>query len=547
MSGFIIAYDIGSTGCKTCLYRFDAAGSSGSSRADRSFSLTLAGSALAGYELRRTDSGGVEQNPDDWWEAMRATTGEALAEAGASPADVKGISFCAQMQGLVLVDRDLKPVRPAMSYLDQRAEGELREVLGKGIKIEGMNAFKLIQSLSVNGAIAASAKDPVWKYRWVRRFEREAFSRVYKWLDVKDYLTARACGVCTMTKDSAFATFLTEEKKGILRWSPSMLRMYGVDPAHLPPIIGATDRAGVLAAESARELGLEPGTPVFGGGGDASLTGVGAGAVEPNDCYVYTGTSGWVSCVVDKRVTDVSTRAASIVGAIGGFYNYFAEQETAGKCLEWVRDHLAKDEIDLYLDKQSVVDGPESRYRSMYDFLLESIAQVPPGSGGVIFAPWLHGNRCPFEDPAARGIFFNIGLDTGKRALIRSVVEGIMLHQRWLLDSVKKKFPVSGPLRFAGGGALSPAMAQILADVLGHPVETVEHPQNCGASGAAWCAAVGLGWLAGFGEVKKSVRVTGRYEPNPAAAAVYGRHYDVFKKLYARNRALFADLNGEDM
>lgn len=530
MSGYLLAYDIGTTGCKTCLYRFDGA-------------LSLEDSALAPYELLQVGDGGVEQDPEDWWKAMAETTRTILGRRPAAASSVSALTFCAQMQGLVLVDRGLEPVRPAMSYLDQRAAGEQAAVLGRGIKIEGMNAAKLLTGLAINGAVAASAKDPVWKYRWVRSREPEIFARVHKWLDVKEYLIARATGECVMTRDSAFATFLTGERGGELRWDPRLVRMYGVDPAHLPRIIGATEEAGRLGADAAAELGLPEGTAVFGGGGDASMIAVGSGATGLLDCHVYTGTSGWVSCTVDRRKTDVSGRIASIVGAQPGRYNYFAEQETAGKCLEWVRDHLAKDEIDLYLYKHSVVDLPESRYRSMYDFLIESIATVAPGSEGVVFAPWLHGNRSPFEDPMVRGIFFNLGLETGKRAMIRAVVEGVIFHQRWLLETIEKNFRVNEGLRFSGGGALSAEMARIMADVLGRRIVTVAEPQNCGAAGAAYSAAIGLGWLSGFEAVRGLVPLSGEYSPDPAKAGAYERNYAVFKRLYGRNRGLFAALN----
>lgn len=531
MSGYLIAYDIGTTGCKTCLYRFDGA-------------LALEDSAMARYELRHAGGGGVEQDPGDWWEAMRATTREILGRRNGAARGVRGISFCAQMQGLVLVDERLEPVRPAMSYLDQRAAGEQEKVLGRGIKIEGMNAAKLLTGLAINGAVAASAKDPVWKYRWVRSHEPENFARVRAWLDVKEFLIARATGELVMTGDSAFATFLTGERAGALRWDPRLARMYGVDPRHLPRIVGATETAGRLGSKAASELGLSEGIPVFGGGGDASMIAVGSGATGLLDGHVYTGTSGWVSCSVDRRKTDVSGRIASIVGAQPGRYNYFAEQETAGKCLEWVRDHLAKDEIDLYLSKHSVVDLPESRYRSMYDFLIESIAQVPPGSGGAIFAPWLHGNRSPFEDPNARGIFFNLGLETGKRAMIRAVVEGVIFHQRWLLETIERNFRVNDGLRFCGGGALSPAMAQIMADILGRRILTVAEPQNCGAAGAAYSAAIGLGWLTGFEAVRSLVPLSGEYRPDTGKAEAYERNYQAFKRLYGQSRGLFAALNG---
>jgi xylulokinase len=531
VSGRIIAYDIGTTGCKTCLYRFDGR-------------LELEDSAMARYELRHVGGGGVEQDPEDWWKAMGETTREILGRRPSAASEVRGLSFCAQMQGLVLVDERLEPVRPAMSYLDRRAAGEQAQVLGRGLKIEGMNAAKLLTGLAVNGAVAASAKDPVWKYRWVRTHEPGNFARVRAWLDVKEYLIARATGKCVMTGDSAFATFLTGEKAGLPRWDPRLARMYGVDPSHLPRIIGATQEAGRLGPEAAAGLGLPEGILVFGGGGDASMIAVGSGATGLLDCHVYTGTSGWVSCSVDRRKTDVSGRIASIVGAQPGRYNYFAEQETAGKCLEWVRDHLAKDEIDLYLGKHSVVDLPESRYRSLYDFLIEAIRQVPPGSGGALFAPWLHGNRSPFEDPNARGIFFNLGLETGKRAMIRAVVEGIIFHQRWLLETIEKNFRVNDGLRFCGGGALSPDIARIMADIMGRRILTVAEPQNCGAAGAAYSTAIGLGWLPGFDAVRSLVPIQGEFSPDPANSAAYGRNYLAFKRLYGRNRGLFAALNG---
>lgn len=528
----ILSYDIGSTACKTCIYSLGDA-------------LELFDSELAGYGLRQVPNGGVEQDPDEWWEAMANTTQTLMARHPKAVNEIQGISFCAQMQCLVLVDKDLRPLRPAMSYLDQRSQAQRDAVLGHGIKIEGMNLGKLLVSLAINGAVAASAKDPVWKYLWVRDNEPKAFERVHKWLDAKDYLIARACGRCSMTGDSAFATFLTGEGRGGLGWSRRLARLYGVSLSHLPDIIGACEMAGHLGPEAAAQLGLPVGLPVFGGGGDASMIAVGAGATQEGDCHVYTGTSGWVALAVRERRIDVSAHAASIVSAQRGMYNFFAEQETAGKCLEWVRDHLARDEIDLYLNRHSVVDQPESRYRSMYDFLIESIAQVEPGSGGLIFAPWLHGNRSPFEDPAARGIFFNIGLDTGKRALIRAVVEGVILHQRWLLESIEKSFCVRGALRFAGGGALSPAMAQIMADIMGREVITVSQPQNCGAAGAAICAAIGLGQIADFEAAKGLVALSGHYWPNASYRSVYDRNYKALKWLYRQNKPIFAALNSE--
>ena len=260
--------------------------------------------------------------------------------------------------------------------------------------------------------------------------------------------------------------------------------------------------------------------------------------------HIYCGTSGWVSTVTDRQLVDVDAMIAAIVGAQAGRYNYFAEMETAGKCLEWVKDHLALDEIGVYLEKKDVAGSQEAVYASLYDYLTETVGRVPPGAGGVIFTPWLHGNRCPFEDPAAAGMFFNIRLDTGKTELIRAVLEGVCFHLRWMLECQAKKVATSDPIRFVGGGALSPVTSQILADVTGRTVQTVASPQNAGSVGAAAVMAVGLGVIADLDAVGTLIPPERTFVPDPAVKAAYDKNYAVFRKLYAANRAQFRALNG---
>ena len=528
---YAITYDIGTTGVKCCVFAL-------------SDQVEILGFASAGYQLFVFPDGGAEQDPDEWWSAMCSTTRIALGTAGIQPSQIEGISFCSQMQGLVLVDKEGKPVRRAMSYMDQRAREELKKGIAYGPQIAGANISKLLKSLQITGAVAASVKDPVWKYKWVEAHEPENFRRVYKWLDVKEYLICRMTGEFVMTTDSAFATLLYDIRKGKEGWSREICKMLGVNFDHLPEIKPCTARVGVLRKEQADQLGLVEGIPVFGGGGDASLIGVGAGSVGLGDTHIYSGTSGWVSTVTDKSVVDASAMIAAIVGADPGKYIYFAELETAGKCLEWVKDHLALDEIDIYLEKTHVADSYESKYTSLYDYMTDVILQVPAGSGGVIFTPWLHGNRCPFEDPNARGMFFNISLETGKSELIRAVVEGVCYHLRWFIETENKKVPVSDTMRFVGGGALSRATCQILADVTGKRIEVVKSPQNVGAVGAAVVVAVGLGIIHNIGEAKKLIPAEKTYLPNPEVKPVYDRQYEVYKNLYKANKANFAALNG---
>ncbi|MBQ6838135.1 MAG: carbohydrate kinase, partial [Clostridia bacterium] len=295
--------------------------------------------------------------------------------------------------------------------------------------------------------------------------------------------------------------------------------------------------------EPARELGLNPGTAVYGGGGDASLIGVGAGSVAMGDTHIYSGTSGWVSTVVDKSIVDASAMIAAVVGAEEGRYNYFAELETAGKCLEWVKDHLALDEIGVYLDKKNITDGYEGKYTSLYDYMTDVVKDVPAGAGGVIFTPWLHGNRCPFEDPNARGMFFNISLETGKSQMIRAVLEGVCYHLRWFLETEEKKVKSSDKVRFVGGGALSDLTCQILADCTGKVIETVETPQNVGAMGAAVLIAVGMGQCSSIEDAKKLIPVAKTFVPDMDKKKVYDKYYNVYKNLYISNKKNFADLN----
>ena len=526
---YVLAYDIGTTGVKTCLF----------SVAER---IGLLASAQEGYGLYLVEGGGAEQEPEEWWQSMCHTTRELFSKVDVKPEQIAGLSFCSQMQGLVLVGRDGNPVRRAMSYMDQRAGAELKKGLAHGPQIAGANVVKLLKCLKANGAVPSSVKDPVWKYKWVQSHEPENFARTDKWLDVKEYLLLRCTGRAVMTEDSAYATLLYDTKKRA--WSESLCRMFGVNMDHLPPVIQSADKAGGLTGRAAEELGLVPGTPVFGGGGDASLIGIGAGAAAVGSTHIYCGTSGWVSTVTDRQLVDVDAMIAAIAGAQRGRYNYFAEMETAGKCLEWVKDHLALDEIGVYLEKKDVAGSLETVYTSLYDYLTETVEKSPPGAGGVIFTPWLHGNRCPFEDPAAAGMFFNIRLETGKTELIRAVLEGVCFHLRWMLERQAKKVPTSDPVRFVGGGALSPVTAQILADVTGRTVQTTASPQNAGSVGAAAVAAVGLGIAPDLDAVGTLIPPERTFTPNPGNRAAYDRNYAVFQKLYAANKAHFRALNG---
>lgn len=524
---YILAYDIGTTGVKTCLFEVEN-------------TIKLIASVSRNYPLYILDNGGAEQDGDDWWKGMCESTAELFENTTVEPSQIAGLSFCSQMQGIALVDRNGIPVHRPMSYMDQRAKEEIKKGIANGLQIAGANVFKLIPSLMITGAVSSSVKDPVWKYKWIEANEPENFARAYKWLDVKDYLICRCTGEFKATEDSAFATLIYDTRKGKEGWSDKMCSMFNVNKEHLPEIIKSTDKVGELTEKAAKELGLIQGIPVFGGGGDSSLIGVGAGAVSVGDTHIYSGTSGWVITVTDKQMVDVSAMIAAITGAQSGRFNYFAEMETAGKCLEWVKDHLALDEIGVYINKEGISNQEyEEKYTNLYSYMTDVIKDVEPGSGGVIFAPWLHGNRCPFEDPDATGMFFGLGIETGKTEMIHAVLEGVFYHLRWMLECQDKKLKTSNPIRFVGGGALSPVSCQMLADITGRVIETVDSPQNVGSVGAAAVTAVGLGIIPDLDCVKEFIPAVATYRPDASKHEAYQKYYEAFKQLYKSNKSIY--------
>jgi len=527
----IIIFDFGTSSVKTCLFEINQ-------------KIHLISSASAGYGLYISKDGGAEQDTEEWWKAICHTTHELFKMTNIKPANIDGMAFCSQMQGTVFVDEKGNALRRPMNYLDQKGVKEYQECMGSGlIKVSGCNLFKLLRNIRVNYAASTSAKDPVWKYKWVENNEPGIFRKTYKWLDINDYLVARCTGRIMRTADSAFATFLYDTREGKEGWNEGLLKMYGVDPKHMPEIIQPTDLAGTLTKRSADEMGLEEGIPVFAGGGDTTFVNIGAGCTDPGDTHIYVGTSGWVSTFLDHQTVDINSMITGVLSAVHGYYNYYAELETAGKCFEWAAKHIVRDEIGVYINKTDVTEDFEARYTTIYDYLSETAAKAPAGANGVIFTPWLHGNRCPFEDPNAGGMLFNLRVNNNKEDIIRAVLEGICYHLRWLLESTEAKVKTSDTIKFVGGGALSHLTCQMLADITGRRIETISNPQEVGATGTALVVAAGIKKVNVLDLAKELVKPERVYVPGPDTKAVYERSYRVFKKLYRSNRNNFRELN----
>ena len=270
----ILVHDIGTTSSKSCLYRLGE-------------HLEILATALQEYPLHVLDNGGVEQDPDQWWAAICRGTKAVIQHAQISVDTIQGMAFCAQMQGFIPVDKSGNALHPAMSYMDTRGTAQRRRYLQDGlIKIEQMNAYKLLNSLRITGGASASVKDPVWKYLWLRDEKPDIFHAMHHWMDVKDYLVMRCTGKFTFGYDSAHATFLFDTRPDKLAWHEGLCKTYDVNPKHLPPVVRATDKIGGLTEQAAQSLGLPIGLPVFCGGGDLSLISLGSGSLDNNSTHI---------------------------------------------------------------------------------------------------------------------------------------------------------------------------------------------------------------------------------------------------------------------
>jgi xylulokinase len=397
----------------------------------------------------------------------------------------------------------------------------------------GYNAWKLRAWLAkTGGAPTLTGKDPVGQALFLQHERPEAYAAAALLLDVPEYLTLRATGRAVAAYDTAALRWCTDNRRaGAVRWDPALVRQCGLDPARLPDLVPPGSVVGPLTRAAAEELGLTTSAVVVAGTGDTTAAAIGAGAVRDFDAHLYVGTSAWLSCHVPYKKTDLRTSIASLPAAVPGRYWVATVQDVAGKAVDWLIDNVLHD------------TRPE---RALED-LNALAAQSPPGARGVLFAPWLNGERTPVDDSSLRGGWFNASLSTDRADLARSVFEGIAHNARWMLEAVERFTGRTGPgglgaLRFIGGGASSPLWCQAMADVLDREVLQVADPVLANGRGAALLALVALGELT-WEQIPGLVQIERTYRPDPGTRAVYDRSYGAFRELHRRNRRLYARLN----
>jgi xylulokinase len=295
-------------------------------------------------------------------------------------------------------------------------------------------------------------------------------------------------------------------------WSRLLAKLISFPLDRMPPLAASDSVAGELTSEAAAQMGLRPGIPVAMGMADIPAAAVGSGAVRAGEAHVYLGTSAWIGVTVAKPKNVPKAGIASVPAVGHDTCLMIGESETAGACRAWF--------------EQNIGAGPREES-------LDALAsRAEPGSRGLLFLPWLFGERSPVPDTRVRGGFVNLSLDHGREHLIRALYEGIALNLRWILDGCAEAGERCPSMRAIGGGATSDCWLSILADVTGRAVERVEHPLQAGAVGSALVAAIAAGDLANVDAIRRLVRVERRFEPNPGSAAVYSDAYEVFRELH---------------
>jgi xylulokinase len=354
-------------------------------------------------------------------------------------------------------------------------------------------------------------------------------ARAARWyLEPVDYLAMRFTGVAAACHASMTAAWLTDNRSlGLMEYDPALVRTAGIPVEKLPPLVPTGTIVGEVTGQVASELGLPPGVKVVTGTPDLHSAAVGAGAVRDYEAHMTISTTSWVSCPVSFKKTDPVRQVVSVPGLSPDRYIVANNHETAGVCLQWLRDNVLAGEGE-----------PPS-----YDALTALAEQSPAGSGKVIFTPWLAGERSPVDDRNARGGFHNLSLQTTRSDMVRAVMEGVAYNARWLYRAVERFASRKlDTVRIIGGGAVSDLWCQIHADVLDRRVERVTEPLHANLRGTALFAALSLGDVRAE-ELRSLVGVDRVFEPDPSVRAAYDELYEELPKLYKAQKPMFARLN----
>jgi xylulokinase len=498
---YVLGIDVSTTATKALLV--DEAGA-------------VVGVAAAEYPFETPRPLWSEQDPALWWDGAVKSVRQVLAETGIAAADVVAVGLTGQMHGLVMLDQHGNVLRPAILWNDQRTGEQCDEIRQR------VGLTDLLQ-ITGNDALTGFTAP---KILWVRENEPDVFARTRHVLLPKDYVRYRLTAEFATDRAGAAGTLLLDLKQR--DWSPIVLERLGIPSHWLPPTFEGPSVTGRITSEAAHATGLAPGTPVVAGGGDQSAQAVGVGAVEEGIVALTLGTSGVVFATTNEPFIEAEGRLHAFCHAIPGRWHLMGVMLSAAGSLRWYRDALAAG--------------------VSFDDLLAPADHVPPGANGLLFLPYLTGERTPYPDPLARGGFIGLTVRHTQPHMTRAVLEGVAFGLRDSFELMKAAgLSTVRQVRVSGGGARSALWRQILADVLNAELVTVNTTEGA-AYGAALLAGVGAGiWSDVDTACRRCVEITGKTSPQSEVVDKYEFAYGQYRQLYPALRSLFPGFSRMDV
>jgi xylulokinase len=489
----LLGIDIGTTGSRALV--LDERGGTAAASADHE-------------AFRSPHTGWAEQDPDDWWRACQMAVRQVLDASGTNGAAIQAIGLSGQMHGAVLMDAAGAVVRPAIIWCDQRTEAECRW-------IESTIGTSRLLELTSNPALTNFT---LTKLLWVRTYEPETWGRVRHVLLPKDYVRWRLSGEHAIDVADASGTLMLDVARR--RWSPEVLDGAGIDVRLLPQVFESPEVCARVSRDAARSIGVPEGTPIVAGAGDQAAGAVGMGITRPGAVSATIGTSGVVFAATDRPVTDPRGRLHTFCHAVPGRWHVMGVTQAAGLSLRWFRDLLASSGVT-------------------YDDLTAEAARVPPGADGVLWAPYLMGERTPHLDPNIRAALIGLAANHGRGHVVRAVLEGVAFSLRDTFTIFSELAVPVERIVAGGGGARSALWREIQATVYGRAVETIAAADDGAAYGAAILAGVGARvWRTVDEAVDANVRAGAITAPRADAVAAMNDRYAHYRTLYPALRAV---------
>ena len=502
MGKFILAHDLGTSGNKASLFSENG---------------KLVGSQVYSYDVHYFNTTWAEQDADDWWRAVCSTSKNLLAKTQIDPKEIGAVSFSGQMMGCLCVDRKGTPLRKAIIWADQRAQ-EQSAMLNE--KISQWDFYHIVGHRN-------TASYGLQELMWIRDHEPEVYEQCYKTLNAKDYIIYKLTGkFYTEYSDANSMTCFDINK---LDWSERIIECAGIDPEKLPEVKPATYVAGGVTEEAAKVTGLAVGTPVVMGAGDGVTANVGAGSVKPGKTYCCMGTSAWITTTTEKPVFDEQMRSVTWAHAVPGLYAPNGTMQSAGGSYSWIKNTICQ--MEAYQAEQAGI--------SVYDVINEEIGKSPAGANGVLFMPYLLGERAPRWNPLAKGAFLGLKAENTKNDLLRSVLEGVTMNLAIILDILKTKVEID-EIMAIGGGAKGEVWRQIMADIFDIKITVPAVLEEAGSMGAAVIGGVGSGIFKDFDAIERFIEIETVHEPNPEAVEVYRPLRQLFDDCYRAMEKLYS-------